>query len=588
MKKSMSFYDLVAWIAENRGQIEGCWIDNVYTVSGTGGFDLRLRCKDGLKDLVLEPGKYVVLAKVSRPLVTDNKAQQFRSLVRDKAVKTLSTLGRERVMSLTLNDGYQIIAEFLPRGKIVITSPDGKILFVNETMSAKDRTLRPGVTYVPPPQPTLTEDEIKKALAKGDLRRLLGVPQEVVDALNIKVATPEDLERAKAMVNELLSKLERGEVVPCLRNGIIAPFAFPGCEKYNGTFNDLVEQFFLKAEEEEREKRAKEKLEEEKEKLLGVINSVKSSIEENRRKADELRKAAKKILEEYTHYEQLLKGRKGKIKVSVDGTEVELDASLGLNKSVGLIFEQAKELESKAKRAEEKLSELEKELAELEEKIREAVAESKVSLRKKEWYERYRWSFTRNGLLIISGIDADQNESIVKKYLNPNDLFFHADIHGAAATVLKCDREPTEDDIFDAAVIAAAYSKAWKAGMGGIEVFWVKGDQVSKSPPSGQYLPKGSFMIYGKKNYVKVSLELFACFERQGEGYRPFVGSEASVRQRCEKYVKLVPGDDDPGEVAEKIIKVLQRQMNVQGLRGLKKDLERLIPGRSKVVPVSQ
>lgn len=32
--------------------------------------------------------------------------------------------------------------------------------------------------------------------------------------------------------------------------------------------------------------------------------------------------------------------------------------------------------------------------------------------------------------------------------------------------------------------------------------WWVWGDQVSKSAPTGEYLPTGSFMIRGKKNYL--------------------------------------------------------------------------------------
>lgn len=35
--------------------------------------------------------------------------------------------------------------------------------------------------------------------------------------------------------------------------------------------------------------------------------------------------------------------------------------------------------------------------------------------------------------------------------------------------------------------------------------WWVWGDQVSKSAPSGEYLPTGSFMIRGKKNYLPPS-----------------------------------------------------------------------------------
>jgi len=62
-------------------------------------------------------------------------------------------------------------------------------------------------------------------------------------------------------------------------------------------------------------------------------------------------------------------------------------------------------------------------------------------LRKKEWYEKYRWSISRNGYLIIAGKDASQNESIVKKYLRDKDIFLHADIAGAPATIIISTRK---------------------------------------------------------------------------------------------------------------------------------------------------
>jgi len=57
--------------------------------------------------------------------------------------------------------------------------------------------------------------------------------------------------------------------------------------------------------------------------------------------------------------------------------------------------------------------------------------------------------------------------------------------------------------IKEAADFVASYSRAWKETWGIVDVFYVKPSQVSKSPPSGEYLPKGSFIISGKKNFIK-------------------------------------------------------------------------------------
>ena len=37
------------------------------------------------------------------------------------------------------------------------------------------------------------------------------------------------------------------------------------------------------------------------------------------------------------------------------------------------------------------------------------------------------------------------------------------------------------------------FSRAWREGMYGVSAFWVHPDQVKKSAPSGEFLPKGSF-----------------------------------------------------------------------------------------------
>lgn len=44
-------------------------------------------------------------------------------------------------------------------------------------------------------------------------------------------------------------------------------------------------------------------------------------------------------------------------------------------------------------------------------------------------------------------------------------------------------------------------SKAWDAKIV-TSAWWVRHDQVSKTAPTGEYLPTGSFIIRGKKNFL--------------------------------------------------------------------------------------
>ena len=58
-------------------------------------------------------------------------------------------------------------------------------------------------------------------------------------------------------------------------------------------------------------------------------------------------------------------------------------------------------------------------------------------VRNKEWYERYRWFITSDGLLAIGGRDASSNSAIIRKHLEEQDLVFHAEIHGSPFFILK-------------------------------------------------------------------------------------------------------------------------------------------------------
>jgi hypothetical protein len=72
----MSFFDLLAWLIENAESIKGCRIDNVSLLSGLEAYDLKLYCRDGYKDLILEPGKRVFLTKTSRPVEVSGKVKK--------------------------------------------------------------------------------------------------------------------------------------------------------------------------------------------------------------------------------------------------------------------------------------------------------------------------------------------------------------------------------------------------------------------------------------------------------------------------------------------------------------------------------
>lgn len=126
--------------------------------------------------------------------------------------------------------------------------------------------------------------------------------------------------------------------------------------------------------------------------------------------------------------------------------------------------------------------------------------------RKVHWFERFHWFITREGLLVLSGRDAQQNELLVKRYLRKShgDLYVHADLHGAATCIIRSNAVGaaiSAESLREAGQMTVCRSAAWNAKII-TSAWWVHAEQVSKTAPSGEYLPTGSFMIRGKKNFL--------------------------------------------------------------------------------------
>ncbi len=185
--------------------------------------------------------------------------------------------------------------------------------------------------------------------------------------------------------------------------------------------------------------------------------------------------------------------------------KIKLFRDLSVYENAAYYFDKAKKLKKKLKGIYEALEELDKKIEEAKKEAAQKQAQleqSKKHLEKQEWYERFNWSFTTEGKLILIGKDASQNEVLVRRYLEPKDLFFHADIQGASTVILKNGQEASERELLEAGQLAASYSRAWKEGLSSINVYYVKPEQVKKAS-QGEYLGTGGFLIEGERNWLK-------------------------------------------------------------------------------------
>lgn len=186
--------------------------------------------------------------------------------------------------------------------------------------------------------------------------------------------------------------------------------------------------------------------------------------------------------------------------------KVKLDWRKGAQENASDCYQLAKELAKKeegAKKAiKETEAELEKALAEKEKVFAQEAEKKPLMKRKKEAYEKYKWFFTSGGRLVVAGRDAKQNDLLVSKIMDENDLFFHADIQGAPATILKGGKGADEQEKKEAAQFAASHSSAWKVGSAAVDVYAVEKEQLSKHAQGG-FVGAGGFAIAGKREWFR-------------------------------------------------------------------------------------
>lgn len=236
--------------------------------------------------------------------------------------------------------------------------------------------------------------------------------------------------------------------------------------------------------------------------------------------------------------------------------EVIIDISKSIEENAGTYFDKAKKLKKK-------IPGIQKTIESSRKKIDAIIIPEKKekTIKKKEWYEKFRWFISSNEFLVIGGRDATTNEIVIKKHTEKNDIVFHTELPGSPFVVIKnpSNKEIPESTIVEAAEFCASFSKSWKSGRGTAEVYHVTPEQVSKEAPTGTAgLAKGSFMVYGKRNYIEARLNVAIC----NFNGKIMPGPISAVKLHSEKFVEIIPGNDKLSDVAKKVQKIIGGELD--------------------------
>ncbi|MEK6956671.1 MAG: ribosome rescue protein RqcH [Thermoproteota archaeon] len=521
------------------------------------------------------------------------------TLLRLKLAK-IQQIGAERIVYLTFSGfdkEYVLVGEFFGDGNIILCNKEMKILALLHSIDVRHRKLGVGLQYTPPPQNSLDVFNFYQKDLEGILSsdiqvskwigRTLGLPTKYVEYIcklaevDSKVTgnnlTNNDIKKIFDAIKKTVENVVKGNHEPVIVRDDkvdVYPLKFDHRnEEYTSVQSfmmglDIVfTETLVNVGKSTKTNVASEKITELENKLTEQTKAV-SLVNE---KSFAITKIANSLLDLVSKgifsisdpkLQKTLKDQnctiikeKGNTCFLIHDSKIKIDTNSSLQALASVLFNEAKRQKAAIVSIERLQKKTEKDL----EKLRKQVEVSKDSIaiteiKKKNWYERYRWFNTSDGTLAIGGRDSSSNMAIIRKHLQNSDRVFHAEIFGSPFFILKAGKETTDSSLNEVAHATVCFSRAWREAMYGLKAFWVNPEQVKKGAPSGQFLSKGSFVIEGQRNYVRVAtLKLGVGLLKQDDRYIVVCGPPTCIKKNCICYSMIEPGGLEMTDAAKKI-----------------------------------
>ena len=593
----------LAYLVKEIGEkTEGCYVNNIYGINRNSLlFKLRHPDKPDVMLMISSIGMWTTSKKIE-PIEPNKMLRRLRSDLLRSKIEKIEQIGTERIAYLTFSNfdnRFVLIVEFFGEGNMLLCNYSKKILALMHSIDVRHRQLRVGLEYKPPPQDgldilELKKEEFRKILSTSTsvgkiIGRGLGLPKKYVEEI-IRLSSvdrmkpsnellEDEFEAIFDVINTTISNVVNGKHDPAIitdtDNSDVFPIRFSDDNakaREVPSFNEgldiiFTEQILQKGKSlysEEAEKRIKElqnRLEEQKnaitivqeksKSIADVANLLFSMQSEGKSKIIEL--DVEQILK--NHNAELIK-EKGISILKINDAKVKINLNSPLPSIASTLFDESKKQKGAIASIEKLIKKTEDQLEKTIEKGE--IAKGSISfsdIRKKSWFERYRWFFTSDGILAIGGRDSSSNSALVRKHIEKDDKIFHAEINGSPFFILKDRNDGLMPlSLEETAQATVCFSRAWQTSAHGLNSFWVKPDQIKRAAPTGQSMGKGSFMIYGTRNFIKVSsLKLAIGILKENEDYLMMCGPPEPIKKKCLCYAVIEPGGSTISDVAKKI-----------------------------------
>ncbi len=556
MKEGMESLEITAVVREFQSLVGG-YIQKVYR-PGEDTLTFRLHVPGtGKKTLLFKVGSALYLTEkdISNPMDPGGFVMLLRKHLGNARIEAIRQHEFDRVVVFELSGRrrFKLIFEIFGKGNLVLAVQDD-ILLPYRSESWRHRDLKKGEAYRFPPSRInpfeLGPEDIRQEVldSKSDLVRTLAVGLnfggKYAEEICMRMGVDKNTKELEPLVDDIIDQLDKVRSA-LFEEGLQPRVVFEGEEildavpfplsmyedhgsEVKETYNEALDTAFLPLPPDTREKKAKSKIERRLERQQDALESQKKGITENQIKGeliyqnynlvDGLLNTILKAREEGIR-EEVFQGLSQEdevlqindadeyvivdLKGEYEGEEVSLDVRLDFRKDVN---GNAQMYYEKSKTCRRKVEGTKKAIEQTEKKIRDGMPEEERKKKEptaKFWFDRFKWFLSSEDKLVVAGKDAQSNEEVVKKYLEKNCRYAHAEAGGAPSVVVrKGEGTISEETLKEACQFALIHSKEWKRGIAAGTAYWVKPSQVSKTPEAGESLPTGAFVIRGKRNYV--------------------------------------------------------------------------------------
>jgi len=594
--------ELAYLVKELQAETEGYYVSNIWGINRNSLlFKLHHPKKPDIMLMVSSTGMWITSKKIDS--IEPNKLlRRLRSDLLRSKIEKIEQIGTERIAYLTFSNfdnRFVLIIEFFGDGNILLCNYNKKILALLHSIDVKHRQLRVGVEYNPPPTDGIDvinfkKDDFKKILTSSTtigktIGRGLGLPKKYVEEIirlsSIDREKPsnqisdEEIESLYDIINTTITNVIEGNHDPTIINdeetsdvfpirfsddnsrakkvqsfndGLDIIFSEQILEKGKSLYSDTAEKKIKELENTlEEQKKAISTVEEKSKKISDVANllfTMQSEGKSNITDSD--------ITQALQNKDSQIIKEKGVSILKITDSKIKIDVNLPLPSIASKLFDESKKQKAAIKSIEKLIKKTENKLEKTIEKgeiARGSIGFSEV--RKKSWFERYRWFYTSDGILAVGGRDSSSNSAIIRKYVEKDDKVFHAEINGSPFFILKDRNDKIMPlSISETSHATVCFSRAWKEGMYGVNCYWVTPEQVKKAAPSGQTMGKGSFIIEGTRNYNKIStLKLAVGILHKDENYLLVCGPPEPVKKTCLCYAVIEPGGIEIADMGKKI-----------------------------------